>query len=305
MLELFRRSPRTVKTLDRQCIWACGADDEIVDPFIQPHKHTSIVFQELFERTSTEERIYVCKLSYGQRDYFPNKGEMSTIDPRALAGSTPLLRSMYLPLAPPGLRIVDLQISQEAIDQIALNFLEEALVCERIANNPHQNLANYLGAQVINGRISGLCFERYENSLLDKSGCSSNQERARIILPEEEREEIMDQITEGLAHLASFGLIHTCITPSKIMFQRQVENERESFVVKIVGFDCCRERGTELKEWMPRQGGWYTTPDPPDLPKATLENHKNTYYLEKWMEDDYWASCRSGLPQGTTHPHPL
>lgn len=222
---------------------------------------------------------------------------------------------MYLPLAPPGLDIVDLSISQETMyvkrprlvyfdiqhrrDQIALNFLEEALVCERIANSPHPNLAKYYGALVVNGRISGLCFERYEESLLDKSGCSSNQERARIILPREEREKIVKQITDGLTHLESLGLIqeliHTCITPSKIMFQRQ--RESEGIVVKIVGFDCCKEKGTPLKEWMPRQGGWYSIPDPPALPKAALDNHNNTYYLKKWMEDDFWGLGRSGLSQ--------
>lgn len=253
-------------------------------------------------------------MPYGQQDCFPEIGKISTIDSRALAGSIPLLRSMYLPLAPPGLGIVDLPISQETMyvkrprlvyfdvqhrrDQIALNFLEEALVCERIANSPNRNLAKYYGALVINGRISGLCFERYERSLLDRLRCSSDQERARIILPEEEREEVVDQITDGLMHLESLGLIHTCITPSKIMFQRQ--RESQVFVVKIVGFDCCKEKGTELKEWMPRQGGWYSIPDPPALPQAASDNHKNTYYLKKWMEDDFWRLGRSGLSQGSS-----
>jgi hypothetical protein len=39
--------------------------------------------------------------------------------------------------------------------------LQEARVCEILMQNPHLNVARYLGCYVQEGWIAGLCFQRY------------------------------------------------------------------------------------------------------------------------------------------------
>lgn len=47
------------------------------------------------------------------------------------------------------------------LELIAELVLAEAKVCEQLMRYPYPNVATYLGCQVSDGRITGLCFARY------------------------------------------------------------------------------------------------------------------------------------------------
>src|SRR6266566_2121582 len=51
-------------------------------------------------------------------------------------------------------------------NHIADSFLAEAEVCEVLKRHPHPNIATYLGCQVSDGRIIGICFAKYHRTLM-------------------------------------------------------------------------------------------------------------------------------------------
>ena len=53
-------------------------------------------------------------------------------------------------------------------NSIAESVLAEARVCERLRQNPHPNIATYLGCHVSSDRISGLCFVKYSHTLREE-----------------------------------------------------------------------------------------------------------------------------------------
>lgn len=49
--------------------------------------------------------------------------------------------------------------------RIADEILQEVQVFERFRRNPHPNIAEYLGCEVTDGKISGIWFKQYKHSL--------------------------------------------------------------------------------------------------------------------------------------------
>ncbi|KAI4235540.1 MAG: hypothetical protein LQ349_003085 [Xanthoria aureola] len=105
--------------------------------------------------------------------------------------------------------------------------LHEARICEILRNNPHKNVASYLGCISADGLLKGLCFVRYSENLSDRlnhpdrplnvSGC-------------------LEGIKDGLDHLHSLGLNHNDINPMNIMLD-------EYDVPIIIDFDSCGREG--------------------------------------------------------------
>ena len=108
--------------------------------------------------------------------------------------------------------------------------LSEAEVCEILRTSPHPNIAQYLGCQVEDDRIMGLCFVKYGMNLWE-----------RVIKDSRpfDKDLILQGIQEGIRHLHSLGLIHCDLNPVNIVMDH-------GDTPVIVDFDSCRRNGEEL-----------------------------------------------------------
>jgi serine/threonine protein kinase len=116
---------------------------------------------------------------------------------------------------------------------LSLWLLQEARICELVVKSPHQNVAQYLGCVVENDRITGLCFEKYEETLEDRllDGRSVNIEDCLL------------QISAGLDHLHSLDIVHNDMRLDNVMFKT-----RDDDVPVIIDFDSCAIRGFPLPD---------------------------------------------------------
>lgn len=111
--------------------------------------------------------------------------------------------------------------------------LSEIHVCEILRQNPHLNIAKYLGC-VVNkeGSISGLVFVKYPITLeqMLKDGTPFDRQRC------------LRRIEAGISHMHGLGLIHNDITPTNIMMDG-VGDDMEPI---IIDFDSCRKENEKL-----------------------------------------------------------
>jgi serine/threonine protein kinase len=114
---------------------------------------------------------------------------------------------------------------------LSLYLLQEARTCEILMSNPHENVARYLGCVVKAGRITGLCFQKYAETLGDRlrEGRSVNQGIC------------LKHIKAGIDHLHALGLVHNDLHPGNIMF-----GCRDSDMPVIIDFDSCAVKGNQL-----------------------------------------------------------
>jgi serine/threonine protein kinase len=124
----------------------------------------------------------------------------------------------------------DLPVGRRPADLV----LAEAKICEILRTVPHPNIAHYIGCLTQGGRISALCFTKYESTLAD-------------LLQDETRlgPEIYDGIRSGIQHLHRLGFSHNDINPYNIMFKSDV-------APVIIDFDSCVRIGEKLG----KAGGW-------------------------------------------------
>src|SRR5579859_6067924 len=80
----------------------------------------------------------------------------------------------------------DLPVGRRPADLL----LAEAKICEILRTVPHPNITHYLGCWAQGGRISTLCFAKYESTLADLL-----QDETRPLGPE-----ICDGIRNGIQH---------------------------------------------------------------------------------------------------------
>jgi serine/threonine protein kinase len=119
----------------------------------------------------------------------------------------------------------DTQASTELGDLV----LHEAQICEILRASPHPNIAQYLGCIVEKGRITGLCFIRYDMTLLQRVTQDARPFNADYLLR---------GIEEGIRHLHSLDLIHCDLNPNNVFLRGEVP---------VVGdFDSCRRKGEKL-----------------------------------------------------------
>lgn len=105
--------------------------------------------------------------------------------------------------------------------------LVEVEACEVLRSNPHPNIARYLGCVVENGRITGLCFDRYSMNLSQRLKEGTPFDRVVCLRG----------IECGIEHMHTLGLTHNDINPSNI-----VMDTKDNPV--IIDFDSCqRELG--------------------------------------------------------------
>lgn len=106
--------------------------------------------------------------------------------------------------------------------------LAEVEVCEVLRRHPHPNIAQYLGCVTKNGRVTGLCFNKYPMTLSQKLKEATPFDRALCLRG----------IESGVRHMHALGLIHNDLNPSNIMM------DGESPV--IIDFDSCKREGDKL-----------------------------------------------------------
>ncbi|KAJ5555898.1 hypothetical protein N7513_003540 [Penicillium frequentans] len=125
-------------------------------------------------------------------------------------------------------------------DLIAKSVLMEAATCEVLRKHPHPNIATYLGCQVFDGRITGLCFAKYQHTLMQEVNPENRTKRQsrRSRQMTTDYNPVLAEIRSGLEHLHSLGLVHNDINPRNIMF------DGEKAV--IIDFDSCRRIGEDL-----------------------------------------------------------
>lgn len=93
--------------------------------------------------------------------------------------------------------------------------LQEARVCEKLMRNPHPHVAKYFGCYVQEGRIAGLCFQRYAETAEERksSGRPINKDL------------VLAQITAAIKHLQSIDLEHNDVKGSNVMFPTTSSDE--------------------------------------------------------------------------------
>ncbi|KAL5366373.1 kinase-like domain-containing protein [Aspergillus floccosus] len=119
--------------------------------------------------------------------------------------------------------------------------LEEVETCEYLKQSPHPHIAVYHGCEVKDGRITGLCFQKYSETLMERVNPMRYNKRLfpiklGAISPQIER--WLDNIETGIRHLHSLGIIHNDINPSNIMFDGDTP--------VIIDFGSCRPIGHDL-----------------------------------------------------------
>lgn len=90
----------------------------------------------------------------------------------------PIPLETYRPLLPPGCTIATIPsdcyikkpnlMSFGGIVDLASLVLQELATCEVISKHPHPNIATYPGGMASDGRVAGLCFGRYPETLMNK-----------------------------------------------------------------------------------------------------------------------------------------
>ena len=91
----------------------------------------------------------------------------------------------------------------------------------KLANNPHPNICEFLGVEVINGKIAGICCKRYKDTLeerLNPNRITKTQFKYREGSLKD-RQGFLDGVRAGIDHLHSLGFVHNDICPSNIMFK--------------------------------------------------------------------------------------
>lgn len=128
----------------------------------------------------------------------------------------------------------------------------EAEVCEILRTSPHPNVAKYYGCIVHDGRITGLCFARYGSNLLETVKSTRPVDVDRWV----------NQISQGISHLHSLGLVHCDINPKNVVL--------DGDTLVIIDFDSCRKEGERLGMKAGTRG-WTDE-------SFTVANRQNDYY---------------------------
>ncbi|CAG8947298.1 unnamed protein product [Penicillium salamii] len=114
---------------------------------------------------------------------------------------------------------------------LGLYLLQEAHICQGLLENTHENVARYLGCVVKDGRITGLCFQKYAETLADRL------RDGRLI----DNESCLRQVKSGIDHLHALNIVHNDIHQDNIMF-----TARDGHAVVVIDFDSCAVKGCPL-----------------------------------------------------------
>lgn len=161
---------------------------------------------------------------------------------------------------------------KEDPDWLAQLILHEVKVCEILKTNPHPNIVQYLGCEVDDGRITGICLKNYPSSLTEKLvDCDIVQ-----------RKKYYEGIERGVRHHHQLGLVHNDLCPRNIMMDGETP--------VIIDFDSCRPTGEKLalKRGTP---GW-------QIEELEWAREENDLYSLKKLEELIVGGEEKGLRPG-------
>lgn len=160
--------------------------------------------------------------------------------------------------------------------QIHERVLREAETCESLRLHPHSNVAQYLGCQVRDDRIVGICFTKYGDSLMRRVNPNSRMKRAFQYSerPLKNRDDFLKGIEQGILHLHNLGLIHNDINPANILFD-------SDDTPVIIDFDSCRSVGQSL-QGIGRTYEWNDESVQTSVPSNDLDALKE---IQVWLSD--------------------
>ena len=146
---------------------------------------------------------------------------------------------------------------------IAESVLKEAYICELLMEQRHPNIASYFGCQVSSGRVTGLCFKRYKNTLMQEVNPNNLMKRTSRSTRQTAKDysNLLAGIESGIRHLHSLGLVHNDINPSNIML--------DGDQAVIIDFGSCRPVGESLQD-VGRTYEWYDETVEQSIPENDL-----------------------------------
>jgi serine/threonine protein kinase len=119
-------------------------------------------------------------------------------------------------------------------ESLSKYLLQEAHICQFLMEHPHENVARYLGCVVKDHRITGLCFQKYAETLGDRL------QDGRSV----DNESCLEQVRAGIDHLHhTFNLVHNDIHLDNVMFV-----DRDGDALVIIDFDSCAVKGDPLPD---------------------------------------------------------
>lgn len=161
----------------------------------------------------------------------------------------------------------DWYVEKDIVFAIPQELLEEAITLQHITNHEqHKNIVKYHGCRVRNGRVTGLVFDFYEDSLIYAVKENKPLDKERII----------NGLDSAIRHLHSIGLAHNDINPFNIMVD---ESSGEPILIDFgstqkIGAQMTTSRGTP---------GWMEDGDDYEISK---ESH-DIFALDKirlWLD---------------------
>lgn len=159
---------------------------------------------------------------------------------------------------------------------IADSLLEEVEICEVLRRFPHPSIATYLGCQVADGRITGICFTKYDSTLMKMVNPGSHMKRkSRSIRVAENYDSVLEGVERGIKHLHSLGIVHNDLNPSNIMLYGNLHPV-------IIDFDSCRKEG-ESMEGVGRTYEWYDEKIQTSRPENDFDALKE---IQIWLGGD-------------------
>lgn len=161
-------------------------------------------------------------------------------------------------------------------NHIADSFLAEVEVCEFLKRHPHPNIATYLGCQVSDGRIIGICFTKYDRTLMQTVNPGHHMKRKlrSIRQSSEDYSYILEGVENGIRHLHSLGIVHNDINPNNIMQYNDIG--------VIIDFESCRRQGKGL-EGVGRTYEWHDEAVQVSIPE---NDFKALEEIRRWLGDE-------------------
>jgi serine/threonine protein kinase len=176
----------------------------------------------------------------------------------------PIPPQAYRPILPPGCTVApdpsDGYIKQPnlmsfgGVVDLASLVLKELATCEVIRKHPHPNIAIYHGCVVSDGRVTGLCFKKYPETLMDKIN-PGHLNKSTFIQSKDRTAarkmamRYLSGIEAGIRQLHALGLIHNDLNPANVMIT-------EDDTPVIIDFDSSSAPGTALDK-AKRTYGWF------------------------------------------------
>jgi serine/threonine protein kinase len=152
--------------------------------------------------------------------------------------------------------------------ELSDTLLHEAAINEMLKQHPRPNLAKYHGCLVTNDRITGLVFEKYDETLMSRVNprCSGKRLFDATKRPLKDVNSFIEGIKRGVEHLHSLGLVHNNINPASIMFPAKDDD----VTAVIIDFGSCKRIG-ECPKGVTRIVEWHDVNETTSLPSTDLD----------------------------------